>query len=320
CTTDDPTDSLEYHKTVRDDDSFNIQMLPTWRPDKAMAVENPAVFGQWVMCLGKVTNLDIHSWDSLIEALRKRHDYFHNAGCRLSDHGVTTVYADEYKCNEIEHIFEKAALLNIVPTIREIRQFKSAMMYEFGVMDAEKGWTQQIHYGALRNNNTHMYKKLGPDTGFDSIGDWPIAQGLSRLLDRLNSADRLPRTIIYSLNPRDNEVLASMLGNFQDGSVPGKIQLGSGWWFNDQIDGMKRQIEALSQMGLLSRFVGMLTDSRSFLSYTRHEYFRRLLCNILGNDMKKGLIPQDIELVGRMAKDICYNNAVRYFGFDLEEV
>jgi len=317
CTTDDPIDSLEYHNAILKDENFSIKVLPTWRPDKAMAVDDPPLFGAWVARLAEVADMEIGSWSSLMAALRLRHDLFHTAGCRLSDHGVTTVYADTCTNAEAEAILRKA-FKGVVPSDGEIRRFKSTMMYEFGLMDAEKNWTQQIHYAALRNSNTRMFEQIGPDTGFDSIGDWPIAQGLSSLLDRLASSGSLPRTILYTLNPRDNELLASMLGCFQDGKTPGKIQLGSGWWFNDQKDGMERQMEVLSQMGLLSRFVGMLTDSRSFLSYTRHEYFRRILCNILGNDIKKGLIPRDMALVGRMVKDICYNNAAAYFGFDLD--
>ncbi len=316
CTTDDPTDTLEYHLQIAKDETFDIKVLPTWRPDKGMAVENPETFNQWVDKLAECTDIDIKTFDNYIAALRKRHDFFNSVGCRLSDHGIETAYAEDYSATEIESIFTKLRAgksLNQEETLK----FKSAMLYEFGVMDWEKGWTQQFHFCAMRNNNSRMFKKLGPDTGFDSIGDFQLAKPLSRLLDKLDSQGKLTKTILYTLNPAYNEVIATMLGNFQDASVPGKMQFGSGWWFLDQIDGMTKQMEALSNMGLLRRFVGMLTDSRSFLSYTRHEYFRRLLCNILGNDMARGLVPNDIELIGAMIRDISYNNAARYFGFDL---
>jgi glucuronate isomerase len=314
CTTDDPVDSLEHHLAVAADDTFDIQMLPTWRPDKGMAVDNLEVFNGWVDTLAAVSDTEIRDFSTYIEALRKRHDFFHEAGCRLSDHGVGTVHADDYTQSEVKAIFLKARAGTALDA-SEVRKFQSAMLYVFAVMDHEKDWTQQIHYGAMRNNNTRMFERAGVDIGFDSIGDYEIARPLSRFMDRLDRDSQLPRTIIYNLNPCDNELIATMLGNFQDGSVPGKIQHGSGWWFLDQMDGMARQMESLSQLGLLSRFVGMLTDSRSFLSYTRHEYFRRILCNILGNDMERGLVPDDMELVGRMVRDVSYNNAARYFGF-----
>lgn len=316
CTTDDPIDSLEHHRAVAADKAFKVKVLPTWRPDKGMAVEDPATFNAWVDKLAARAEMKIGSFDSFMKALRSRHDAFHAVGCRLSDHGLETVYAEDYTDAAVKKIFAKVRS-GRKPTPKEILQFKSAMLVEFGIMDHGKNWTQQFHLGALRNNNSRLFAKLGPDTGFDSIGDFEIAKPLSRLLDRLDRNDQLARTILYNLNPRDNELLATMLGNFQDGSVPGKMQLGSGWWFLDQKDGMERQLEALSQLGLLSRFVGMLTDSRSFLSYTRHEYFRRILCNRLGNGMAKGLIPDDMSLVGGMVKDICYRNAASYFGFDL---
>jgi glucuronate isomerase len=316
CTTDDPVDSLEHHRAVAADKAFKVKVLPTWRPDKGMAVEDPAAFNAWVDKLAARAEMKIGSFDSYMTALRNRHDVFHGAGCRLSDHGLETVYAEDYTDAAVKKIFAKVRAGG-KPTPKEVLQFKSAMLVEFGVMDHAKNWTQQFHLGALRNNNSRLFARLGPDTGFDSIGDFEIAKPLSRLLDRLDRNDQLARTILYNLNPRDNELLATMLGNFQDGSVPGKMQLGSGWWFLDQKDGMERQLEALSQLGLLSRFVGMLTDSRSFLSYTRHEYFRRILCGRLGRDMAKGLIPDDMALVGGMVKDICYRNAAGYFGFDL---
>lgn len=318
CTTDDPVDTLEYHQAIADDPSFDIQVLPTWRPDKGMAVESPATFNAWVDKLAERANVEVKDFTSYLDAIRVRHDFFHRMGCRLSDHGIETVYAEDYTDNEIAAIFNKirgGKNLNG----DEILKFKSAMLYHFAIMDHERDWTQQIHYGAMRNNNTRMFKILGPDTGFDSIGDCPVAKPLSRFLDRLDYTNQLPKTILYNLNPRDNELIATMLGNFQGPGVPGKIQFGSGWWFLDQLDGMTRQIEALSQLGMLSAFVGMLTDSRSFLSYTRHEYFRRLLCSILGRDMERGLVPNNMDMIGQMVADISYHNAARYFGFNLPE-
>jgi len=319
CTTDDPTDSLEHHAAIAADEDFDIQVLPAWRPDKGMAVENPEAFNGWVDKLGAAADVDIKDFAAYMEALRKRHDFFAQHGCRLSDHGVETAYAEDYTEPEIGQIFAKVRG-GAAPDELECRKFKSAMLYEFGLMDHEKGWVQQFHMGALRNNSSRLFAQLGPDTGFDSIGDFEVARPLSKLLDRLDRDDRLAKTILYNMNPRDNAVLATMIGNFQDGSVPGKMQFGSGWWFLDQLDGMTRQIEDLSNMGLLSQFVGMLTDSRSFLSYPRHEYFRRLLCNILGSDISRGLIPGDYGLVGDMVRDICYSNAARYFGFDVPTV
>lgn len=316
CTTDDPTDSLEYHKYIAGDKTCKIKILPTWRPDKAMAVDNPDGFNRWIRLLAAAANMEIRSFSIFMEAIRVRHQYFHEAGCRLSDHGLETMYAEEYTLKEVEDIFNKARK-GMMPGKIEIAKFKSAMLYEFGIMDCDKNWTQQFHLGVMRNNNTRMFKKMGADCGFDSIGNFDMARPMARFLDRLDNAGKLARTIFYNINPADNEMIATMLGNFQDGSVPGKIQMGSGWWFLDQKNGMERQIEALSNLGVLSRFVGMLTDSRSFLSYTRHEYFRRILCNVLGNDMEKGLIPNDLKLVGQMVQDISYNNAAAYFGFDL---
>ncbi|MEI8341848.1 MAG: glucuronate isomerase [Verrucomicrobiota bacterium] len=314
CTTDDPVDSLEHHLSIANDPSFNIQVRPTWRPDKALAVDKPELFQSWLQQLEKASQTSISSLDDLLAALRMRHDFFHASGCRLSDRGLETVYGEECTESEAWAIFQKALAKSPLSS-GEVTRFKSFMLHELAVMDAEKGWTQQLHYGALRNNNTRLFNKLGPDTGFDSIGDWPAAEGMSRYFDRLNLKGMLPKTIIYNLNPGDNEMIATMIGNFQDGITAGKMQFGSAWWFVDQLDGMTRQIEALSQMGLLSQFVGMLTDSRSFLSYTRHEYFRRLLCNILGDDIERGRIPNDFALVGKMTQDICYYNARNYFGF-----
>jgi len=316
CTTDDPVDPLQHHRAIQSDASFRIQVLPTWRPDKAMAVEDPAAFNRWVDMLAVAANEDIRDYAAFMDALHKRHAYFHDMGCRLSDHGLETICAESYVASEIPAIFAKIRKQASL-TREEILKFKSAMLHEFAVMDHARGWTQQFHLGALRNANSRMFDLFGPDKGYDSIGDFEIARPMRRFLDRLNRTDQLARTIVYNLNPRDNELLVAMMGNFQDGVTPGKMQHGSAWWFLDQMDGMQKQIESLSQLGALSRFVGMLTDSRSFLSYTRHEYFRRILCNMLGNDMTRGLIPSDMQLIGNMVRDICYNNAAAYFGFDL---
>jgi len=315
CTTDDPTDDLRHHKGLAEDSSFDIAVLPAWRPDKAMSVEDPAAFNSWVDRLAQASDLEIRDYESFMAAIQHRHDYFHQQGCRLSDHGLETAYAEDYTEKEIAQFFRVLRTGGALDPEQTLK-FKSAMLYEFGVMDFDKNWTQQYHFGALRNTNTLTFREIGPDTGFDSIADVELARPLARLLDRLNSAGRLTRTILYNLNPRDNALLTTMIGNFQDGTTPGKMQHGSAWWFLDQKHGIEEQIDTLSAMGLLSRFVGMLTDSRSFLSYTRHEYFRRILCNILGSDIEKGLIPDDIELVGAMVQDICYNNAASYFGFE----
>ncbi|HLP17392.1 MAG TPA: glucuronate isomerase [Bacteroidota bacterium] len=315
CTTDDPVDSLEYHDQYRQSGGNGCtRMIPAFRPDKAMAVEDVNAFLSWVQQLAQAADTEINSYAAFLEAIARRHQYFHNHGCRLSDHGLETAYAESYTDSEIAVIFTKL-LAGQALTPGEILKFKSAMLYELGVMDHERGWVQQFHLGALRNNNSRMMRKIGPDTGFDTIGDFEIARPLAKLMDRLDTDDRLAKTILYNLNPRDNELMAAMIGNFQDGSVAGKIQYGAAWWFLDQKDGMTKQLEALSNMGVLSQFVGMLTDSRSFLSYPRHEYFRRILCNILGSEMEEGLLPNDIELVGGMVKEISYFNAKRYFQF-----
>lgn len=313
CTTDDPVDSLEYHRQIKES-GFEVHVLPAWRPDKAMAVENAKSYNEYLDKLAVAANMNISSFTDLMAALDNRHLFFHENGCRLSDHGLETAIAEDYTNNEIEQIFSKIrGGADLSQT--EILKFKSAMLYEFGIMDHSRGWTQQFHIGALRNNSTRLFNQLGPDVGLDSIGDFEIARPLSKLLDRLDMNNKLAKTVLYNLNPRDNELMGTMIGNFQDGSVPGKMQFGSGWWFLDQKDGMEKQINALSNMGLLSRFVGMLTDSRSFLSYTRHEYFRRTLCNILGNDVENGEIPRDMELLGQMVENICFNNAKNYFNF-----
>jgi len=313
CTTDDPIDNLQYHQQIKAS-GFEVAVLPAWRPDKAMMVEDPTFFNAYINQLAAAAEMTITTFADLIIALDKRHQYFHDNGCRLSDHGLDTAFAKDYTAKEIRAIFTKIRSGSKL-TQEEILKFKSCMLYEFGVMDHSRGWTQQLHIGALRNNNTRLFNKLGPDTGFDSIGDKPVAEPLSKLLNKLDTEDKLCKTVLYNLNPADNELYATMIGNFQDGSVPGKMQWGSGWWFLDQKDGMEKQINALSNLGLLSRFVGMLTDSRSFLSYTRHEYFRRTLCNILGNDVENGEIPNDMELLGQMVEDISFNNAKHYFNF-----
>jgi glucuronate isomerase len=313
CTTDDPVDSLEYHEAYAEKGNGFTKMLPAFRPDKAMAVENTSTFLIYLQQLENASNTEIRDFESFIMAIKTRHNFFHSRGCRVSDHGIEMAYAEDYTDSEIKTIFKKirrGKKLNA----EEIMKFKSAMMYEFGVMDHEKGWIQQLHLGALRNNNSRMMRALGPDTGFDSIGDFEIARPLAKFLNKLDTQNKLAKTIVYNLNPRDNELMATMIGNFQDGSVAGKIQYGAAWWFLDQYDGMRKQIEALSNMGVLSQFVGMLTDSRSFLSYPRHEYFRRMLCNLLGAEMEKGLIPNDLNHIGGIVKDISYFNAKRYFG------
>lgn len=311
CTTDDPVDTLEYHKTIAES-GFKVKVLPTWRPDKAMAVENAANFRSYVEKLSTVSSVSISTFNDLVDALKNRHDFFASMGCRLSDHGIEEFYAEDYTDAEINAIFNKVYSGKEL-TNEEILKFKSAMLVVFAEMDNEKGWTQQFHYGAIRNNNTRMFEKLGPDTGFDSIGVFNTSKAMAKFLDRLNSADKLTKTILYNLNPADNEVIGTMIGNFQQGPVAGKIQFGSGWWFLDQKDGMQKQMNCLSVLGLLSRFVGMLTDSRSFLSYPRHEYFRRILCNLIGEDVEKGELPaSEIEFLGQMVNDISYNNAKRY--------
>jgi glucuronate isomerase len=311
CTTDDPIDTLEYHQKIKAD-GFSINILPAWRPDKAMAVENVTSFNDYMDQLGAAANISIDSFNKLLDALKNRHDFFHANGSRVSDHGLDTFFAEDYTDAEIVNIFIKIRGGKQLDAV-EILKFKSAMLYQFALLDHEKDWVQQFHIGAQRNNSSRMLKNLGPDTGFDSIGDLPVAQSMGKFLDKLDKEDQLAKTILYNLNPADNEVFATMLGNFQDGTCPGKMQWGAAWWFLDQKFGMEKHLDALSSLGLLSRFVGMLTDSRSFLSYPRHEYFRRILCDILGNDIENGEIPADFDLVGKMVQDISYNNAKNYF-------
>jgi len=311
CTTEDPLNNLDNHKKIKQR-NYEISVYAAFRPDQCLAVENPAKFNQFLDELEKVSNVQITTLDDLLTAIKKRHDYFHQNGCCLSDYGLETAYAQDYTQNQIKTIFDKIRKGGVLNR-QQCLKLKSVMMYEFAIMDYRSGWVMQLHLGALRNNNTRMLKTLGPDTGFDSIGDFKIAKPLAKFLDRLDTDNKLPKTILYNLNPADNALMATMIGNFQDGSCPGKLQYGPAWWFLDQKDGIEKQIETLSNMGLLARFVGMTTDSRSFLSFPRHEYFRRILCNILGNDVESGLLPDDISLLGEMIKNICYNNAKNYF-------
>ena len=335
CTTDDPTSDLQYHRAYKEElensngaeelryggrsrdkvATYWTKMLPAWRPDKAMAVESPDTFCKYLERLGEAADVSIRTFNDFIDALQRRHDFFHKEGCRLSDHGLEEFYAESYTDTEIDVIFDKVSNGGRLSDI-EIRKFKSAMLYIFAVQDFDAGWVQQYHYGPLRNNSSRLFRQLGPDVGCDSIGDVHTAQSMARFLDLLDNEERLAKTIIYNINPADNAMVATMIGNFQDGSVAGKIQWGSGWWFMDQKNGMEDQMNTLSVLGLLSRFVGMLTDSRSFLSYPRHEYFRRTLCNLLGNDIEQGLLPftgYEEQRVCRMVEDICYNNAKQFF-------
>lgn len=316
CTTDDPVDSLEYHQQIRER-GFQVKVLPTWRPDKAMAIDTPATYRTYIQRLEAASGMTIESYGALLEALQRRHDFFGEQGCRLSDHGIEEFYADPFTVGEIEAIFAKV-MGGEAPSEKEIRQFRTSMLLDFARMDARADWTQQFHYGPIRNCNSKLYRELGPDVGCDSIGQFPTARSLARFLDTLNSEGLLTRTILYNINPAANEMIATMLGNFQEGPTAGKIQMGAGWWFLDQIDGMRAQMNALSRQGLLSRFVGMLTDSRSFLSYPRHQYFRRTLCELVGADVEAGLVPYtgyEKERVEQMIEDISYFNASRYLHF-----
>ncbi len=314
CTTDDPADDLRWHKEIAAH-PFGTKVLPTWRPDKAVAIEDPAAYKAYLERLGEAADKNIDSYADLVEALQERHDYFAQAGCKLSDHGLDTFHAADYSGQEIESIFKKV-LLGRTPDATERDKFYSALLHDLAVMDAESGWVQQFHVGPIRNNCSRMLRQAGPDTGFDSILDLEISAAGNRFLDRLDDEGKLAKTILYCLNPKDFVVMASMAGNFNDGSVPGKMQLGAGWWFLDQESGMRQQMDSLSQLGLLSRFVGMLTDSRSFISYTRHEYFRRILCDMVGADVDSGRLPRsEMPRIGEMIEDISYRNARDYFGF-----
>ena len=315
CTTDDPADDLAWHEQIATSD-LETQVFPAFRPDMAFAVDRPEEFKAWTEKLSAVSNIEVSDLKSLLYALRQRHDFFHEVGCRLSDHGIAHVFDAECTDSQAAAIVEKA-LVGDPATARETARFGWYMLLEFGRMDAEKGWTKQIHLGAYRSVNTRGLREVGRDSGFDSIGDWPQAEPLGRYLDRLEQENSLPKMILYNLNPADNFNLATMIGNFQDGKTPGKMQFGSGWWHLDQKEGMEWQMNALSNVGLLSRFVGMLTDSRSFLSYPRHEYFRRVLCNLLGADVQAGLLPE-IPALGEMIENICFNNARDYLRLPLE--
>jgi glucuronate isomerase len=316
CTTDDPADDLKYHQAIAAS-GLTTRVLPAFRPDKALTIHQPEPFNRWVDLLAEAGDAEISSLSKFLDVLRARHDFFHAQGCRISDHGMEHCFVDFCPEKTAAGIFSKVRAGKTVSP-EEHAQFAAFMMLFFGRLDAEKGWTKQLHLGALRNNNTRLLKQLGPDTGFDSIGDFPQAAALAKYLDRLDQENTLPKTIIYNLNPADNYVFAAMLGNFQDAAVPGKIQLGSGWWFLDQKEGMEWQLNALSNLGLLSRFVGMVTDSRSFMSYPRHEYFRRVLCNLIGRDVENGEIPADDSLVGPMIRNICYENARRYLALPMD--
>ena len=313
CTTDDPIDSLEFHQKISLS-NLPFKVYPAFRPDKAMDVSNTNNFIIYLKKLATVSNIEINNFKNYLDALKNRHNYFNEMGCRLSDHGLEQIYADDFTETEIEHIFTD--LLNL-KTLNSLQQnkFKSAMLLYFAIWDNEKKWVQQFHLGALRNNNSRMMIQLGADTGWDSIGDFSQAPNLMKFLNKLDSTNQLTKTILYNLNPADNEVIASMIGNYNDGSIAGKIQFGSAWWFLDQKDGIKNQLNALSNMGLISRFVGMITDSRSFLSFPRHEYFRRILCNLFAQEIENGELPNDLQWIGKMIQDICFYNAKSYFNW-----
>ncbi|MCP2240950.1 glucuronate isomerase [Thermoanaerobacterium thermosaccharolyticum] len=312
CTTDDPTDSLEYHKLLKEDDSFDVRVLPAFRPDKGINIDKDD-FKDWVKKLGEVCGKTIESYDDYLDALNSRLEFFDSYGCRLSDHALDFVAYEESTKEEADEIFKKALKGEKLSQI-EVDKYKTSVLQFLGKRYKELGWAMQLHIAALRNTNTRMFKKLGPDTGYDSINDVNIAYPLSKLLDSLESTGSLPKVILYTLNPKDNYVLAALMGSFQGEGIPGKMQFGSAWWFNDNIDGMTEQMKTLANVGLLSKFVGMVTDSRSFLSYPRHEYFRRILCNLIGEWVEKGEVPDDIDLLGKIVQDISFNNAVNYFG------
>ncbi len=311
CTTDDPIDSLDHHKKLKED-KYKIKIVPTFRPDKAMAVGNINSYNTYISKLSEISGIEVKDFKSLIEALNVRHKFFHSMGCRIADHGIQTFWVDTYNDEEVEKITVKLLSGNeLFP--REASKFKSALLFEFAKLNFNRGWVQQFHIGPFRNSNTRLFNELGPDIGCDSIGDTPYGDKLVKFLDRLYQSGELTNTIFYNINPRDNELIASIIGSFQDDSYPGTLQFGPSWWFLDQIDGITKQINTISNFGLLGRFIGMTTDSRSFLSYPRHEYFRRILCNLIGSEVEKGEIPNDIELLGKTIENICYNNAVDYF-------
>ncbi len=312
-TTDDPTDDLAFHQKITLH-SIGIKVVPTFRPDKAISPEDPVIFRSYVNLLGKVCGREIQDLEGYLSALKSRHDFFHQQGCRSSDHGLEHLYAELSEKRDIEEIFDKSFSGGYLDK-SEVVRFKSYLLMELAGWNHEKGWVQQFHIGAIRNNSTRLLEIAGQDAGCDSIGDFSQARALSVFLDRLDARNSLTKTIIYNLNPADNELIATMAGNFNDGITSGKIQFGAAWWFLDQKEGIIRQLNALSGMGLISKFVGMVTDSRSFLSYPRHEYFRRILCDIFGSDMERGELPQDEEWIGKIIGDICYYNAKSYFNY-----
>ncbi len=313
CTTDDPLDNLEYHQQLKNSGT-DLKVLPAFRPDKAMNSDDVVGLNQYIDKLSNLMGIAISTYDAYLSALKSRHDYFAKNGASVSDHGLEQIYAEDYTEEEVRNIFLKIRAKEAITLVENLK-FKSAMLFNFALWDHQKGWVQQFHLGALRNNNNRLLSTLGPDTGFDSIGDFVQGKQLAKFLNRLDSGNTLAKTILYNLNPADNELMATMIGNYNDGTIAGKVQWGSAWWFLDQKDGMIKQLNTLSNMGLLSRFVGMLTDSRSFLSFPRHEYFRRILCDLFGTDVENGEIPYDKEWLGKVIQDICYNNAKTYFNF-----
>jgi glucuronate isomerase len=310
CTTDDPIETLKYHRQLRGDPSLTQKIVPTFRPDGALRIDTPKIFNEWTYRLGEVSGIEIKTFNHFIQALRKRHDDFHDAGCRISDHGIDQPYAEKYTERDIREIFHQVVQGKELAA-EAIRKFRACMLVEFARMNREKNWVQMLHIGALRNNNRRFFMELGPDTGFDAIGDWPIAGQLITFLDRLDWNNILPKTVLFNSNPQDNQVFVSVMGCFQD--APGKIQLGPAWWFNDTKEGILEQLKALQNGGLLGRFIGMVTDSRSFLSFPRHDYFRRILCSLLGEMIGRGEIPDNPDLVGPMIQNICFHNAASYF-------
>jgi len=317
CTTDNPADSLETHRLLREDATLAVRVYPAFRPDEALAIDEPALFNAWLDRLSAAAGIDCNGLPAFLDALRRRHDAFHALGTRISDHGLGVVPDADCSDAEAARIFDTARTGGEVSAL-DVEKFGTWMMLFFGQLDVEKSWAKQLHLGALRNPNSRTRWQVGSSTGFDSIGDSPQVQRLARYLDRLDSAGALPKLIVYNLNPADNYALCSLLGDFQDGSIPGKLQFGSAWWFLDQKEAIEWQLNTLSNLGLLGRFIGMVTDSRSFLSYSRHEYFRRVLCNLIGSDIEKGLLPRDFGLVGGVVRDICFRNARDYFGLELD--
>ena len=314
ATTDDPVSNLEHHQRYRDQKDRDLRMVPTFRPDRGMNIDQRDQFLDWIHQLKDITNTEIGNFDQLLTALKKRHDFFHQLGCRASDHGIGLPFSKPFDGRSLDQLLNKVFTGEEISD-DEVNIYKSAFLYHCGLMNHEKGWVFQLHIGAIRNNNSRMMRKLGPDSGYDSMGDAEVAKPLARLLDRLDCDNTLPKTVLYNLNPRDNELMGTMLGNFQDGVTPGKLQHGPPWWFLDQKDGIEKQIESLSNMGILSQFIGMTTDSRSFLSFSRHEYFRRILCNLIGDDMERGIIPNDHEMASDLIEKICFQNVKSYFNY-----